>query len=64
MAAQELGYYVSGFMKSLVIFSSYSEDGDLQYYHYKELRSHLEDSFQRSVPTDRAREITRVLDTS
>jgi hypothetical protein len=28
MAAQELGYYVLGFMKSLVIFPSYSEDGN------------------------------------
>jgi len=61
MAAQELGYYVSGFMKSLVIFPSYSDDGDLQYNHYKELHSHLEESFQRSVPPDRDREITHVL---
>jgi hypothetical protein len=45
MAAQELGYYVSGFMKSLVIFPSYSEDGDLQYNHYKELRNHLKQVF-------------------
>jgi len=50
MAAQELGYYVSGFMKRLVIFPSYSEHGDFQYNHYKELRSHLEESLERYVP--------------
>jgi hypothetical protein len=61
MAALELGYYVSGFMKSLVIFPIYSEDGILQYNHYKELRSHLEESFQSYVPSDRDREITHVL---
>jgi hypothetical protein len=61
MAALELGYYVSGFMKSLVIFPSYSEDGILQFNHYEELRSHLEESFQSYVPNDRDREITHVL---
>jgi hypothetical protein len=48
-------------MKSLVISPNYSEDGDLQYNHYKEPRSHLEESLQRSVLPDRDREITHVL---
>lgn len=54
MAAKKLGYYVSGFMKSLIIFPSYSKDGDLQYNHYKKLRKHLQESFQLHVPNDKS----------
>jgi hypothetical protein len=54
MAAKELGYYVSGFVKSLIIFPRYSKDGDLQYNHFKKLRNHLEESFQLHVPNDKS----------
>jgi predicted secreted protein len=61
MAAQELGHYVSGFMKRLIIRPSYPEDVDFQYNHYKELCSHLEENMQRYVPNERTTEITLVL---
>jgi hypothetical protein len=61
MAAQELGQYVSDFMKNLIMHYSCPRDGDLQYNLYEELCCHLQENLQLYVPADQAREISLVL---